>query len=298
MEVGSSPETKRPRLPSKTSPNPKQSPIPKKSEPRPTEPPTQPIAPSQPAQSTPPTVHSPTTEPKATTDQQNDHTPHTQTSAEHQRATIRVAYQRLQTVDMTIKTREREIAEAERVGDHARLTELRRIQEKDKMVFSKLRDALMRAAASTKHNETTAPPKPQEAVQSAPLDAPSGSGLGSSPPKPIPPAPSVAGTSRTRTPSQTQPPLAQVPMVPSGTPSQLAAQMQKLVDQRNRTPRMSAGSIPHEQPPPSAVQPGAGRPPPEWKGILSWKGTDPMSGQRREMQTWVALKLSPQADNV
>lgn len=298
MEAGSSPESKRARFPSKASPNMKHSPIPKSSEPRLTEPPAQPVAPSQAVQSTSSTAHSSVPGSKTATEQQNDHTTRAPSLAEAQRATLVQAYQRLQNADIAIKSREREIAEAERVGDHAKLAELRHSQEKDKILFVRLRDALMRAAASSKRSETEAPAKSQT---SAPTNLISSDGPSSFSPKPTPSVPAAAGISRTRTPSQTQQPLPQAPIVPSGTSPQLAAQMQKLVavNQHNRTPRTSAGNLPsQEQPPPSAIQAGTGRPPSEWKGLLAWKGTDPMSGQRREMQTWVALKLSPQADNV
>ena len=77
--------------------------------------------------------------------------------------------------------------------------------------------------------------------------------------------------------------------MPSGTP---ASQMQQLMDQRNRTPQMPSTTVtPMEQGgPPNALQPGTLTVSGVWRGLLSWRGVDSGTNQKREMQTWVVKK--------
>ena len=97
-----------------------------------------------------------------------------------------------------------------------------------------------------------------------------------------------------RPPSQPQPPVPpQGSVLPSNAPPQVAAQMRKLIEQQNRTPRMpTAAPVPptNVNMPPTPLQTGMIRPN-IWRGALTWKGFDATSHVRREMQAMVQVQF-------
>lgn len=100
-------------------------------------------------------------------------------------------------------------------------------------------------------------------------------------------------SSQPQPPVQGQPPQPPVSIIPPSASPQMKAQMQKLVDQRNRTPRIPSASVPSGESgsgPTTAPSPGA-----HWRGFLSWKGSDSGTHMRREMQTYVMFAFTPNA---
>lgn len=111
-----------------------------------------------------------------------------------------------------------------------------------------------------------------------------------------PPAPAAGGQNASQQPMG-PPPGMQIP--PNMTP-EVAAQMQKLIEQKNRPGHLNmppqqpqpqpqppaAASQPQSQPPgPGPGQPQAG----SWQGMLSWRGTDSETHIRKDVQARVTI---------
>lgn len=201
-------------------------------------------------------------------------------------------------VDGTLKQKEELALAAERAGNHEEARHLREQQEAARVKV----DRLKRIIYNSIKGPTSHPVKSEETALSSPSKAQPGPGSSLSPPKPIHTLPGSnvpeAGPSHVRTPSQGQQSQPQAPMLPSGTPPQLASQMQKLMEQRNRTPRMPSAtvSVP-EQPLASSIQAVPMSIPNGWRGFLSWRGVDSGTNQKREMQTFVQLVFQQRKPN-
>lgn len=78
------------------------------------------------------------------------------------------------------------------------------------------------------------------------------------------------------------------PVIPQAASPQTAAQMQRLIEPRDRTPLMTNAAVLQDQgqPPHSiSAQPVA----PHWRGFLTWSGSDSGTHVRRDMQASVQL---------
>ncbi|EKM57894.1 uncharacterized protein PHACADRAFT_251806, partial [Phanerochaete carnosa HHB-10118-sp] len=93
--------------------------------------------------------------------------------------------------------------------------------------------------------------------------------------------------------TQTSPVPLPGPPLPSGTSPQVAAQMRKLIEQQNRTPRIpsaASGLSTNANMQPTLLGMGAIRPN-IWRGTLTWKGFDATSHVRRELQATVHIQF-------
>ena len=292
IDTSSSPDTKRARVVKPVSPSLKNAPIApthqpeKRAHAESSVPPTQPTTHSSTASTVPQLTHAPP--PSTSADSHKDvlqpstHPQHATPSSAVGAKSLQDAIVKLRVMEEAVKKREEMALAAEKVGNIEEARKIRAAQAQTKETYDKAKLIIMNTLRSAHAPHAT---KSEETSASSPSK--SRTGDNSSPPKPVSALP---GPSHSRTPSQDHQQQSQVPLLPSGTPSQLATQMQKLVDQRNRTPHMPSTTVsPVEQPHAPVVQPGPTLPPNTWRGFLSWRGVDSGTNQRREMKTLIQL---------
>ncbi|KAI0346315.1 hypothetical protein BDW22DRAFT_742100 [Trametopsis cervina] len=199
-----------------------------------------------------------------------------------------------------------DVAEAE--GRHEDAKALREQLHNTKLSLAKVRDALKKNWEKHKQTQEKGGPGPSSSTSSGPANvSPKKEPMSVQiPPPPTTTLPPAVPPSRPTAPAS-QPPAASPIRLPAqiaphqqGTPAgppmgppaaspRVAAQMQKLIEQRNRTPHMPPSTIPG----PPEQGPSVNRPMnnqvPHWKGLLTWSGSDSETHVRRDMQASVAM---------